>query len=346
MRLHAVSLALLLFAGAAQAQDADLVLLNGKIVTLAARDDIQEALAIRDGRVLAVGRSDEMRKRAGPNATIVDLSGRTVIPGLIDSHMHAVRAGLFFGREVNWTGVKSIPEAMARIAAKARATPAGQWIVVGGGWTEEQFAEKRRPTQAELIAAAGDHPAYIQLFYRAVLLSPAGFEALRIANDQDVPPAGKLERDSSGTPTGWILGNNPTITALFDRLPLPTYEEKIAGTIGFFRELNRLGLTGVLDPGGYNLPPNEYQALFKVWQNGKLTIRVRYSLFAQRPNSELEDFKSAVQMLPMRFGDDMLRFNGIGENVTWGSYNNDNMSDSQKEQLYQVAKWAAERGMT
>ena len=346
MKLHAVGLALLLFVGVAQAQDADLVLLNGKIVTLAARDDIQEALAIRDGKVLAVGRTNEMRKRAAPTATIVDLGGRTVIPGLIDSHMHAVRAGLFFGREVNWTGVRSIPQAMARIAAKARAIPPGQWIVVGGGWTEEQFVEKRRPTQAELIAAAGDHPAYIQLFYRAALLSPAGFEALKIANDQDVPPAGKLERDANGTPTGWILGNNPTITALFDRLPLPTYEEKIAGTIGFFRELNRVGLTGVLDPGGYNLPPNEYQALFKVWQDGKLTLRVRYSLFAQHPNSELEDFKSAVQMLPMRFGDDMLRFNGIGENVTWGSYNNDNMSDAQKEQLYQVAKWAADRGLT
>ena len=346
MKLHAVGLALLLFVGVAQAQDADLVLLNGKIVTLAARDDIQEALAIRDGKVLAVGRTNELRKRAAPTATIVDLGGRTVIPGLINSHMHAVRAGLFFGREVNWTGVRSIPQAMARIAAKARAIPPGQWIVVGGGWTEEQFVEKRRPTQAELIAAAGDHPAYIQLFYRAALLSPAGFEALKIANDQDVPPAGKLERDANGTPTGWILGNNPTITALFDRLPLPTYEEKIAGTIGFFRELNRVGLTGVLDPGGYNLPPNEYQALFKVWQDGKLTLRVRYSLFAQHPNSELEDFKSAVQMLPMRFGDDMLRFNGIGENVTWGSYNNDNMSDAQKEQLYQVAKWAADRGLT
>jgi predicted amidohydrolase YtcJ len=125
MRLYTVGFALLLFAGVAQAQDADLVLLNGKIVTLAARDDIQEALAIRDGKVLAVGRSEEMRKRAAPNATIVDLDGRAVIPGLIDSHMHAVRAGLFFGREVNWTGVKSIPEAMARIAAKARATSPG-----------------------------------------------------------------------------------------------------------------------------------------------------------------------------------------------------------------------------
>jgi predicted amidohydrolase YtcJ len=346
MRLHIAALALLLFGGVAQGQDADLVLLNGKIVTLAARDDVQEALAIRGDKVLAVGPTDEMRKRAAPNARIVDLGGRTVIPGLIDSHMHAVRAGLFFGREVNWTGVKSIPEAMARIAAKARALSPGQWIVVGGGWAEEQFVEKRRPTQAELVAAAGDHPAYIQLSYRAALLSPAGFEALKITNDPDVPPAGKLERDPNGKPTGWILGNNPTITALFDKLPLPTGDEKITGTIGFFRELNRLGLTGVLDPGGYNLPPAEYQALFKVWQDGKLTIRVRYSLFAQRPNSELNDFKSAVQMLPMRFGDDLLRFNGIGENVTWGSYNNDNMSDAQKEQLYQAAKWAADHGMT
>jgi predicted amidohydrolase YtcJ len=102
MRLHAAGLALLLFAGLAQAQDADLVLLNGKIVTLAARDDIQEALAIRDGKVLAVGRTDEMRKRAAPNASIIDLGGRTVIPGLIDSHMHAGRVVLRSRGQLDW----------------------------------------------------------------------------------------------------------------------------------------------------------------------------------------------------------------------------------------------------
>jgi predicted amidohydrolase YtcJ len=231
---------------------------------------------------------------------------------------------------------------MERIRTAAKAAKPGQWIIVAGGWTEQQFAEKRRPTQAELLAAAPDHPVYIQLFYAAALLSPTAFKALNITTDADVPPRGKIARDAQGNPTGWIDGDNPTITALFDKLPLPTFEQKVEGTRAFFRELNRLGLTGVSDPGGYNLPPSEYGALFKVWQDRTLTIRVRYSLFAQRPNRELEDFQSLAQMLPMGFGDDMLRFNGIGENVTWGVYNNDTPSDAQKETFYKVAKWAAE----
>jgi predicted amidohydrolase YtcJ len=259
--------------------------------------------------------------------------------------MHAIRAALFYATEVNWIGTRSIPEAMERIRSAAKSAKPGQWIIVAGGWTEQQFAEKRRPTQAELLAAVPDHPVYIQLFYAAALLSPAGFKALNITRDEDVPPRGKIERDAGGSPTGWINGDNPTITALFDKLPLPTFEQKVEGTRAFFRELNRLGLTGVSDPGGYNLPPPEYKALFKVWQDRALTLRVRYSLFAQRPNSELDDFQALTQMLPMGFGDDMLRFNGIGENVTWGVYNNDNPTDAQKENFAKVAKWAAERGM-
>lgn len=334
----------LLVAPVAFAQQADTVLLNGKVVTLEAAGT-QEALAVRDGKVLAVGRTADIRALAGPKTRIVELGGRTVIPGLIDSHMHAIRAALFYATEVNWIGTKSIPEAMERIRAAAKAAKPGQWIIVAGGWTPQQFSEKRRPTQAELAAAAPDHPTYVQLFYAAALLSPSAFKALNINTDADVPPAGKIERDAAGNPTGWINGNNPTITALFDKLPLPTFEQKVAGTRAFFRELNRLGLTGVGDPGGYNLPPSEFKALFKVWQDRTLTVRVTYNLFAQRPNVELQDFEALTKMLPMGFGDDMLRFNGIGENVTWGIYNNDTPTDAQKENFVRVAKWAAQQGM-
>src|SRR5262249_43936534 len=152
-----------------------------------------------------------------------------------------------------------IPEAMARIkAAAARAKP-NQWIIVAGGWTEQQFKEKRRPTQAELLAAAPDHPVYIQLFYSAALLTPAGFKALKLESDLDVPPNGKIERDTAGNATGWIAGDNPTISGLFDKLPLPTFDESVEGTIAFFRELNRIGITGVGDPGGFNLTAASYQ---------------------------------------------------------------------------------------
>ena len=339
-------IALMLSALPALAQDADTVLLNGKIVTLDDAAGTQEALAVRDGKILAVGNSPQIKALAGPKTKVIDLGGRTVIPGLIDSHMHAIRAALFYATEVNWIGTHSIPEAMERIRVAARTAKPGQWIIVAGGWTEQQFAEGRRPTQPELLAAAPENPVYIQLFYGAALLTPAGFKALNIANDADVPPRGKILRDNAGAPTGWIEGDNPTITALFDKLPLPSVEQSVDGTKQFFRELNRLGLTGVSDPGGFNLTAPSYQPLFKVWRDHALTVRVVFSMFAQRPGKEFEDYQNFLAMLPMGFGDDWLRFNGIGENVAWGMYNNDKPTDAQKEQYYQIAKWAAGRGMT
>src|SRR5215475_4356300 len=344
-----IALLLALAAGslsAAHAQDADTVLLNGKIITLAASAPTAEALAVRDGKIIAVGRSADIRALAGTGTRVIDLAGRTVIPGLIDSHMHAIRAALFYATEVNWIGTTSIPEAMARIKAAAQKAKPGQWIIVAGGWTEQQFQEKRRPTQAELLAVAPDNPAYVQLFYSAALLTPAAFKALNIAADTDVPPSGKIERDANGNPTGWIAGDNPTISGLFDKLPLPTFDESVEGTRAFFRELNRLGLTGVSDPGGYNLTAASYQPLFEVWQKRELTVRVIFSMFAQQPGKELADYQNLTQFLPMGFGDDMLRFNGLGENVAWGMYNNDNPTDAQKEHYYEIAKWAAQHRMT
>ena len=170
--VHGLLLAALC-AAPASAQNADTVLLNGKIVTLEAAGTV-EALAVTDGRIVATGTSDEIAKLAGPATRRIDLGGRTVIPGLINSHMHAIRAALFYATEVNWIGAKSIPEAMERIREKAKAAKPGEWIIVAGGWTPPQFAEKRRPTQAELVAAAPDNPVYIQLFYSNVLLTPGG----------------------------------------------------------------------------------------------------------------------------------------------------------------------------
>ncbi|MBI3370522.1 MAG: amidohydrolase [Betaproteobacteria bacterium] len=326
-------------------QAPDMVLHNGKIVTLDSRSSIQEAVALRDGKIAAIGRTAEIRAMAGPQTQIVDLQGRMVIPGLIDSHMHAIRAAQSFATEVNWIGARSIPEALERIRSAARNARAGSWIVVAGGWTERQFRERRRPTQAELLSAAPERPVYVQLFYEAALLTPAAFSSLDIRADGDVPPRGRLERDAKGNPTGWILGDGPTITTLFDRLARPGFEAQVEGTRLFFRELNRLAITGVGDPGGFNMAPASYLPLFRVWQRRELTVRVTYSLFSQRRGKELEDFREQTLLLPMGFGDDMLKFNGIGERVTLGMYNNDRPSEDEKAAFHEAAKWAAERAM-
>jgi predicted amidohydrolase YtcJ len=323
---------------------ADTLLLHGKIVQFDA--PAAEALAVRDGRIVAIGNSADIARHVGPNTRTVDLGGRTVIPGLIDSHIHAIRAGLTYTTEVHWIGARTIPEALERLRAAANATPAGSWLVVAGGWTERQFAEGRRPTQAEIAQAAPGRPVYVQLLYTAVLLSEGGLEKLGVPNEAELASRLTLENGADGKPSGWIAADNRTISELFDRLPRPNLDQQVAGTRAFFRTLNSLGITGVLDPGGYNLPLDAYRALFQVWRDKTLTVRVAYSLCAPRRGHELEDFKTLTAMLPMGFGDDWLRFNGIGENVTWGMYNNEAPSEAQKEQLYETLKWAAGQGLT
>jgi predicted amidohydrolase YtcJ len=343
-RIAGSALLLAALAGSASAQIADTVLLGGKIVTFDSAP--AEALAVRDGRIMAIGRSADIRTLSGPATRVIDLAGRTVIPGLIDSHIHAIRAGLTYTTEVQWIGARTLDEALGRIRTAAQAAPKGTWLVVAGGWVEGQFTEKRRPTQAEIASVAPDHRVYVQLLYSAVLVTAGGMEELRISDDAALASRLTIETGADSKPTGWMSGDARTISDLFDRLPRPTLEQQVAGTRAFFRELNSLGITGVLDPGGYNLPLDAYRALFQVWREGALTIRVVYSLCAPRRDHELADFQALTAMLPMGFGDDWLKFNGIGENVTWGMYNNDAPSDAQKEQLYQTLAWAAQRGLT
>jgi predicted amidohydrolase YtcJ len=328
----------------AWAQAPDTVLVNGKVVTVDAKESVVEAVAIRDGRIVATGTSAAIRKMAGAGTRTIDVQGRTVVPGLIDSHLHAIRAALSFSTEVNWIGARSIEEALGRIRKAAQTMPRGAWLIVAGGWNEQQFAERRRPTQAELEAAAPDSPVYVQLGYGWAVLTDDGLRALKLASDADVPNGGRLERDAGGKLTGAVTGPQAAIIALFDRLPRPTYAQQVEGTRAFFRELNRLGLTGVMDPGGNNLTPADYAAVQDVWRRGEMTVRVAYSLNGQTSGREFEDYKGLLSLVPMRFGDATLRFVGLGERLTEAMNNNPRPSDADKEKYFEIARWAAQRG--
>ena len=329
----------------ARGQQPDTVLVNGKILTADAQSSIHEALAVRDGRIVAVGRSMEIGKLAGARTRTIDLQGRTVIPGLIDSHMHATRAALSFATEVNWIGAASLADALNRVRDAARAAKPGAWlVVVTPPATLDTFRERRRPTQAELVAAAPNSPVYLQLAYGWAMLTPLALKALNINSDADLPRQNKMELDAGGKPTGGITGN---LVELFDRLPKPTFDEQVEGTRKFFRELNRLGMTGVVDPGGNNVTPNEYQALFKVWRDGQLTVRVAYSLCGMTDGMEFEEYKNYLAMMPQGFGDEMLHFNGLGERITWAMNGiNGTPPEKDKEKYFEIVRWAAQRGMT
>src|SRR5258705_3462714 len=328
--LSCIVVGAMLISGAAPAaaQEIDTILVNGKVVTVDPQSSIRSALAIREGRIAALGSDADIRKLAGPRTRTIDLQGRTVIPGLIDSHTHAIRAALSFSTEVNWIGAASLADALNRLRdASLKATP-GAWLIVGNPQaTLDAFKEHRRPTQAELMAAAPDHPVYVQLGYGWAMMTPLALKPLNITS-------------ADGTITSNII-------ELYDRLPKPTFDEQVAGTKAFFHELNRLGITGVVDPGGNNVTPREYQALFKVWHDGELTVRVAYSLCGITDGSEFAEYQNYLAMMPQGFGDDMLHFNGIGERITWAMNGiNGVPPEADKAKYYEIVRWAAQRGLT
>ena len=243
--------------------------------------------------------------------------------------MHAIRAGAVLRHrgELDRRHARSPRRWRAsRDAAQARRSPASgsSSPAAGPSSSSRRSAGRRRPSS---LAAAPDHPVYVQLFYSA-RAAHARRASRRSASpsDADVPPRGKIERDADGKPTGWIAGDNrdhqrpvrPAAAADLRR-------RRSRARAQFFRELNRLGITGVIDPGGYNLTVAELPAAVPGLARPRAhACACVYSLCAPRRGQELEDFQALTQMLPMGFGDDWLRFNGIGENVTWGMYNNDN----------------------
>jgi predicted amidohydrolase YtcJ len=329
----------------ALAQSADTILFNGKILTVDKDFSVQQALAIGHGQILATGTSAAMKKLAGEKAKLIDLGGRTVIPGLTDGHIHGIRAALTFGTEVNWIGVPTLKEALEKIRQAAKTQKPGSWIVVAGGWTEEQFTEKRRPTPADIAALAPDNPVYIQHLYDWLLLSPKAMEALNIHDDADVAPGGKLARDGD-RPTGVIDANGNALGKIFDKLPKPTMEQQVDGSKKFFREMNSLGITGIVDGGGVSVYPATYQAVFKLWHDKELTVRVAYHLCSPKPGSELADLQNLTQLLPPGFGDPMLHFNGPGEILIWADWTDGDITPDGKAKLAELLRWAASKRYT
>ena len=312
--------------GSAEAQSAttapELILHNGKITTLDRQNPEAQAVAIRDGRFVAAGTDRELMAQAGPATKQIDLRGRRVIPGLIDSHMHIIRGGLNYNMELRWDGVRSLADAMRMLKQQVDRTPAPQWVRVVGGFTEHQFAEKRLPTIAELNAVAPDTPVFILHLYDRAILNGAAVRAVGYTKDTKDFPGGEIVRDAQGEPTGLLIAK-PNATILYATLAkgpkLPEDYQKNS-TRHFMREVNRLGVTSVIDAGGgFQNYPEDYKIVDELHRDGQLTVRIAYNLFTQKPKEELKDFESwATQVKPGQ-GDDTYRNNGAGEMLVYSA---------------------------
>lgn len=301
---------------------ADTILHNGRITTLDKKTPEANAIAIKDGKVLAIGAESEIMGLRNGKTEMVDLDGRRVIPGLNDSHTHLIRGGLNFNLELRWEGVPSVADALRLLKEQADRTPAPQWVRVVGGWSEFQFAERRMPTLDEINAAAPETPVFILHLYAQALLNRAAIEILGIDKDTPNPPGGVIQKDGNGNPTGLLIAR-PSALILYStlakgpRLPL---EEQINSTRHYMREMNRLGITSVIDAGGGGQNyPEDYDVIQRLNNDDQMTVRVAYNLFAQNGGQELSDYEKWVQITEPGAGDDMLRMNGAGENLVWSA---------------------------
>jgi len=301
---------------------ADLILHHGLIKTLDRTNPSASAVAIKDGKFLAVGHDAEVMALAGPATRVIDLKGKRVLPGLIDNHTHVVRGGLNFNMELRWDGVRSLADAMNMLKRQVAITPPPQWVRVVGGFTEHQFAEKRLPTIDEINAIAPDTPVFILHLYDRAILNAAALRVVGYTRDTPNPPGGEITRDTNGNPTGLLLAK-PNAGILYSTLakgPKLPFDYQVNSTRHFMRELNRLGVTGVIDAGGgFQNYPDDYAVIQKLADEDQMTVRLAYNLFTQKPKQEKEDFLNWTSSVKYKQGDDYFRHNGAGEMLVFSA---------------------------
>ncbi|MEM9541551.1 MAG: amidohydrolase [Cyanobacteria bacterium P01_E01_bin.42] len=303
-------------------QKADWILYNARIATQDDRRSFAEAVAIKENRFLAVGTEKEVMAYRGDRTQAIDLNRRTVIPGLNDSHTHLIRGGLNYNMELRWDGVPSLADALRMLKEQAARTPAPQWVRVIGGWSEFQFAERRMPTLAEINAVSRDVPVFILHLYDRALLNGAALRALGIDRNTPAPPDSVIEKDRNGNPTGMLIATpNATILyAAIARGPRLSLDDEINSSRHYMREMNRLGITSVIDAGGGGQNyPDDYQIIDRLHKDGQMTVRVAYNLFTQNPGAEKADFERWINIANPGQGDDFYRLNGAGEMLVFSA---------------------------
>lgn len=277
-------------------QPADLIVTNAEVYTMDDQRPRADSFAVKDGWFVDVGRGDAMMAYRGATTRVIDAQGLTVIPGLNDSHAHAIRGGRFYNLELRWDGVQSLEHGLAMIREQARRTPPGHWVRVIGGWSPYQFKEKRMPTIQELNDAAPNTPTFVLFLYSQGMVNQAGVRALGLDEHTQNPDGGRYEFVDGGA----ILHAEPNPLILYQMIAKPpqlSAEDQVNSTLHHFRELNRVGLTSVIDAGGGgHLFPKDYAGSQTLAELGGLSIRIGFYLFAQTQGREAEDFRNWTRL--------------------------------------------------
>ncbi|HSW70221.1 MAG TPA: amidohydrolase [Gammaproteobacteria bacterium] len=310
------------------------------------------AVAIKNKKFLKFGSDAEILKLKNLNTQLIDLQKKIIIPGLNDSHIHLIRGGLNFNMELRWDGVQSLSDALSMLKEQAARTPPPQWVRVIGGWTEFQFKEKRLPSLDEINAVSKETPVFVLHLYDRALLNRAALHAIGYDKNTKEMPGTSIQRDKEGNPTGMLIAT-PNAIILYSALaqgPKLRKDDQVNSTLHFMRELNRLGITSVVDAGGgFQNYPEDYEIINELNKKNKLTVRIAYNLFTQRPGHELEDFDKWTKTTKYQQGDEYYHHNGAGEMLVFSAADFEDflqprpdLAGNMEKQLEPVVKLLAE----
>ncbi len=270
------------------AEPADLVLLNARIYTVDTHLKLAQALAIREGRIIAVGTSEEMQHWTGPDTKVLDLEGKLVLPGFNDAHTHLAHAGAEL-ISVNLKDTRSVAEFQQRIRTRLPDYQPGEWMT-GSGWDQSLWAENRYPTRADLDPVSAEHPMmFTRVDGHSAIVNSRALALAGITRDTPNPEGGEIVRDPYGEPTGWLKEG---ATALVARLiPAPTMEWRKRALAAALAEAARYGVTSVQDDSVRFGSWENFLAMRELKNEGQLTLRITEWLPFDLPVEKLKEMQ-------------------------------------------------------
>ena len=256
---------------------ADLIVHNALIHTGNAAQPAASALAVKSGRIYAVGTDAEVLGLKNANTRVIDSRGRRLIPGIIDAHTHVINEG-GYNYTLRWDGVPTLRRALAMLSEQARRTPEGHWVKVIGGWSPYQFEENRLPTNDELREAVPDRPLIVQYAYNRAFMNPQAMAALGVGTDRfPLLPGTELEKDEQGRYTGLIHGYTFQFIAMEAMVPQLSFDEEVSSLVQVIHSLNRFGVTSVVDAGtGFKGYPKAAPTVDALARDNRFNIRMPF----------------------------------------------------------------------
>ncbi|MCB9161185.1 MAG: amidohydrolase [Caldilineaceae bacterium] len=293
----------------------DLILTNGRIYTLDTDNAEVSALAVKDGRVIAGG-GDDVAALAGPRTEILDLGGRTALPGIFDSHNHLMQVGVKLTR-IRLDECTSPAEMMELVRARATVTPPGTWII-GEGWNENNFTDGRLPTRHDIDPATDRHPVILMRFFNMDVINTVGLKLAGVNKSTPDPEGGRIEREADGTPNGILRAAAKLLVR--NLIPRPTQTELVEAVRLGCADMHRFGITSVIDPG---LMPFEVSAYQAAYAQGNLSVRTNLMLswhgFREEEHEAELDARATSTGLMTGLGDAWLRLGGLKMAIDGGT---------------------------